>query len=397
MIDEFLLIKQSTQTIHLLFTVRDTRKLAQTLAGINEHLNGILSRRGKDGGSITRLEGERIIVEGVLVDLTRLLTVRSLAYDLCKREQHIDAIVCNAGIGGWTGLDWPRATWTILTDFMQAVTFPTYQASSVGAVTKQQVKSNDGQSQEPALGEVFTANVFGHYMLVHWLSLLMNAQSRIIWTSSLSAQPRYFVPDDFQHLNTTESYESSKRITDLLVLTSELSSTRPYVTSFFSVSSTTTPPTMYLVHPGIVKTAISMMPWFLHFIIVAVFYVARMAGSPWHTVLAYPGATSAVWVCLAPDSQLRAREVHEGKGKWGSVVDTQGNEGVKRTEVEGWGFNGIPGDVPPGSVSGKQGRYRERRPTTKESREHFEEHGMLAWREMEDLRTAWEKRLGPAL
>ena len=64
-----------------------------------------------------------------------------------------------------------------------------------------------------------------------------------------------------------------------------------------------------------------------------------------------------------------------------------------RTEIEGWGFGGDLGSpVPSGSIASKRSEYRG--PATKESREEFEEAGRRCWREMEELRVEWEKRLG---
>jgi 3-keto steroid reductase len=94
---------------------------------------------------------------------------------------------------------------------------------------------------------------------------------------------------------------------------------------------------------------------------------------------------------LAP--QLLEQESREGKGKWGSATGVQGDERVARTEVPGWGYCGRPGVVPSGSVT--TGHYRGRRATTREGREEFEECGRLVWKQMEEMRVEWERRLGP--
>lgn len=404
LIDEFLQTRPSSQSIHLLFTTRDVKKRSQTLQGINEHLGRSLKEVLSKDGSTDRYAGPRVTIQGVLVDLSRLLTVKTLAQQLRQELSRVDAVVCNAGIGGWNGLHWGNAIYDLLFDFMQATTFPTFQSCNVGAVTKRQLTDTANKVDEPPLGEVFAANVFGHYMLVHWLAPLLSSDSRIVWVSSLSAQPQYFSLNDFQRLGTSEAYESSKRVTDLMVLTSELPSTQEYVSSFFSSSSyrktrdstaKTSQPIMYTTHPGVVFTGINGLPSYLAIFILASFWIARWLGSPWHSIDAYKGAVSATWACLAPDEQLRDLEVRDGKGKWGSVVTVHGDEGVKRTEVDGWGFAGVVGPAPTGSVSGKQGRLRGMTKLTSEKRKDFEEQGRLVWHELEALRESWEKRLRP--
>jgi len=61
--------------------------------------------------------------------------------------------------------------------------------------------------------------------------------------------------------------------------------------------------------------------------------------------------------------------------------------------VQGWGYCGTPGVVPPGSVT--KGHYRGLQETTRERREEFEEVGRQVWKKMEEMRVQWEARLGP--
>ena len=335
------------------------------------------------------------------MDLTILLTVKALAKQLLARNQHLDAVVWNAGIAGWSGLNYPKATWDILTSMVQATTYPEFMICDVGLMTGEQLPSH-GQSHTfpgPKLGQVFTANVFGHYMLTHWLAPLMDGETRIIWASSVSATPRTFDIEDIQGIRSLSAYESSKRLTDLLVISSNLPSTRPQVESFLPFGSPAAGtrvdsrerPQMYITHPGVIATSISGVNWFISLCMLAVMYISRWIGSPWHPVTPYKGAVSTVFAALAPPSQLADLERREGKGKWGSATDVFGNERVVRTEIEGWGFGGEIGSVPSGSIAAKRRGYKQ---TTKEMREDFEEAGKRVWREMEDLRVEWEKRLG---
>lgn len=341
----------------------------------------------------------RVKLEGLLVDLTELLTVKALAQQLIKRGERLDAVFWNAGIAGWKGVNYLQATWDFMTGMIQATQYPQFMICDVGALTKPQLTGveKSQSSPEPRLGQVFTANLFGHYMLTHWLTRygILDGDSRIVWTTSISATPHTYNPDDFQGVRSLVAYESSKRLTDILVITAQLPSTKTYVDAFLpSSKSNPRPPEMYITHPGVVATSISGMNIIMTFMMVAVLYISRWIGSPWQLISPYKGSVSAVFAILAPPSQLSDLEEREGKGKWGSAADVFGNERVARTEIEGWGFGGEERSLsaPSGSLKTKRPGYRK---PTKEVREEFEEQGRRAWKEMEELRVEWEKRLGP--
>ncbi|KAK4545863.1 hypothetical protein LTR36_002427 [Oleoguttula mirabilis] len=415
LIDEFLYTRPQSQTLHLLFSTRDTRKSENTLKRLDAHLQKTLREANGRTLGISLLLEARVKIEGVSVDLTKLLTVKALAKQLLRRGQRIDAAIWNAGISGFMGLNYPKAIWCLCTDLLQATTYPTFPIHSIGGVAQRQIPAQQGEKaggstiatqngDEPKLGQIFLSNVFGHYMLTHWLAPLFTPASRIIWVSSISALPPTFSVNDVQGLQSPQPYEGSKRLTDLLVLNSEFPSAAPYVSTFLPADSssrsglsseTTVPrPKMYLTHPGIMGTSIAGIHWFLNIFTIAALYLARWLGSPWHPVSPYKGSISAVFAALAPASQLSDLEIREGKGKWGSATGVYGDERVARTDVEGWGFCGEVGKVPAGSVSGTAGRYRGYRATTRDMREQFEEDGRTVWREMEELRGEWEARLG---
>jgi 3-keto steroid reductase len=360
---------------------------------LNAHIQKTLREANGKTMGISLLLEKRVKIEGVLVDLAQLVTVKALAQQLLQRVQKLDAVVWNAGIGGWTSTNWPRAIWTLLTDILQASTWPTYQNSEIGSLAKQKGLA---AGKETALGQVFAANVFGHYMLTHWLSPLFASDSRIVWVGSVTALPHFFSLSDIQCLRAHDAYESSKRLTDLLVLTSNLPSTKSYTQDFFSTSTSTAsaPPKMYVTHPGILATSIASVFWLIEPFMIAFFYLARWLGSPWHTVTAYKAAVSPCFCVLAPAAQLEDLEARDGKGKWGSAINAAGDERVARTETEGWGWSGKVGETPSGSVTGSLGRWRNMKVTGKEERENFEADGLEAWKQMEALRVEWEARLG---
>ena len=287
---------------------------------------------------------------------------------------------------------------------MAAVTYPKYKISGVGFTTPPQISDIQEFSNipQPPLAEVFCANVFGHYLLTHQLMPLLTqplSAGRIIWISSLEAVASTLSPVDMQCLYGPLAYESSKRLTDVLALTSRLPSTRPFVSCFASPPQSSRPPAnppltakekktpaMYVAHPGICATAIVPLPLILHTLMKIAFYLARWLGSPWHTIQAYKGACAPTWLALSSDEELDAacherssvademysHNKNNGGGggcrpsKWGSSTDRRGRECVARTAVEG------------------------------EEEEGWERLGQRCWAQMEELRQEWEERLDGA-
>ncbi|KAA6411167.1 MAG: hypothetical protein FRX48_05479 [Lasallia pustulata] len=335
LVDEFLETRPLSQALSLIFTTRDSKKAHDTLSRLQLHLKKRTKR-------LKPLSETRIAFQPEQLDLTSLRSVQKLSTHLLSSLPRLDTIILNAGSGGFTGINWPVAIWSILTLFPHSVTYPTFKISSVG---------------HPPLGQIFCSNIFGHYLLCHALAPLLSHRapnsspppgSRVIWISSLEAYAYTFSPSDIQGLHAPAAYESSKRLTDILALTASLPSTKPWTDSFFSVppsSVNATKPKIYVTHPGICATTIVALPLLLHWTMILAFYLARLLGSPWHTLWAYKGACAPVWVALAEQSQLDAMEEEGGAGKWGSSVDRAGEERVTRTEVEGWGFGGRVGDA----------------------------------------------------
>ena len=435
MIDEFVVSRPSFQCLSLVLTTRDSKKSNDTVRSLEKHI----ARQSK---ALDTPLKHRVFLQPEQLDLSSLRSVNKLSERLLDNIPQLDCIVCNAGVGGCIGLNWPYAIWTILTDLICAVTWPQYRLGSIGETTAPQTVENgseDVTQDEPALGQVFTSNIFGHYVLSHALVPLLSASpdgGRIIFTSSLEPRPLHFNPDDMQALKHDKAYESSKQLTDLLALTSTLPSTRPFVERFVSTSSprasqsidlldneisgSSTPPDstdstpppaitladheyhpptapspkIYLSQPGICATSFVPLNFFLYYSMLAVMYIARWLGSTWHTCSAYKGACATVWLALADQEELEDMEQRDGKGKWGSAVDRAGHERVMRTVVEGWGLGGRMGEE---KVRVRKGTRREiEREVTKEDREEFEEIGRESWKAMEALRVMWEQRLRDA-
>ncbi|KAH0612231.1 uncharacterized protein H6S33_010283 [Morchella sextelata] len=346
-LDEFLTTHPPTHHLTLILTTRSASKGAATLTTLTKHLVHNLPPTATSRITLTHYQ----------VDLTNLLSINALATALSRNYTKLDYAFLNAGMGAFTGIDWLNATTSMLTNWVHAVTCPTFKLQATGWTTTQPAPL------EGELGSVFCANVFGHYYLTaELMPLLGRGQGRIIWTSSLEAYPWTFDAADIQALKATHSYESTRRLTDVLALTAGLPATAPYADKFFGgVGKGGRRPKTYLTHPGVCATAIVPLNIVLWWCMVAAFYVARWLGSPWHTISSYSGARAAVWLALAGEEELEERGAD--KVKWGSSVVTGGKEGVKATEVEGEG--GV----------------------------EWEELGRECWRLMEELREEWKGKL----
>lgn len=324
----------------------------------------------------------------------------TLSEKLSHNLPRLDVIILNAGYGGLIGVNWPEAIWKILTDFPSSVTYPTYAISGVGYTTKRQILQVN--EEEPALGQIFCSNIFGHYMLISYLAPLLNRarpattkdtaarSGRVIWISSLEAYANTFSPEDIQGLKTTSAYKSSKRLTDILALTSSLPSSKGEANKWLQTStSEPSRPNIYLTHPGICATSFVPLNIIMYYAMTLVMYLARWLGSKWHTVSSYKGAYAPVWLALAPQEELNAFEA-DGAGKWGSCVDVAGNERATRTEVEGWG---IRGKVEPLIQEYRKWRRKGVRDVTKEQRDDFEQLGRDCWAQMNRLNEDWRRRM----
>ncbi|KAI9375308.1 hypothetical protein BJX61DRAFT_494637 [Aspergillus egyptiacus] len=400
--DEFLTSRQNDhRSLTVIFTTRSSKKGSDTLRRLQGHLRTSV----RDPSAAARVT---FVPENV--DLCNLLSVRALSRRLNRNFPKLDAIVLNAGIGGWTGLNWPLAIWTVCTDLIHAVSWPSYKIAPAGLITGNQTSTL--ADKEPRLGTIFCANVFGHYMLAHNVMPLLhrsgspNGPGRVIWVSSLEATPKFLNPDDIQGLHTLAPYESSKALTDVLSLTSNLPSTAPWVTSFYSANEqntstdtdrttdSQTAPNTYLSHPGICGTGIIPLAAPLFYAMMMSFWLARLLGSPWHTISTYMGACAPVWLALSKQSDLDAAEgpyqrQGGGRAKWGSSTSRCGANRSVSTELEGWGYGGVVG---PAILDEDRSRRRKRGAAdlTAEEKEKFEELGRKCWRQMEELRKAWD-------
>ncbi|KAI9900711.1 hypothetical protein N3K66_004973 [Trichothecium roseum] len=438
LIDEFLATRPETSHLVLLPTTRSATKSAETVRHLYAHAarSASSSPRFSTSPAAASAAAARVHVLSPQLDLCDIPAIYELADDLCTGTlsnpaggvgghlrgvaiPRLDSIVCNAAYGGWSGVNYAVAVWKMLTDgFVQSVTWPTFKNALPTALLNK--KKGYDYPDEPLLGEVFSACVFGHYLLARRLLPLLNrpagsalSPGRIIWSSSVEAVRDVFSASDLQAFRPGAApYESAKRLTDVLSLTHTLPSVRKYSTPYLTADSDDSDDNndddqddavvrarMYLTHPGVVASTLFPLPWFLFWAYELSLAFARWAGSPWHTVDAYSGAKSAAYVVLQPQAALDERDAE--RVKWGSASDRSLAVDVKRTEVEGWGWQGrVEGGKEDGDEAGVAGVFRKsvgrKRgvvDVSEESLAEFEETGAEVWRQMEELREKWEEIL----
>ncbi|KAL9622349.1 MAG: hypothetical protein Q9160_003360 [Pyrenula sp. 1 TL-2023] len=416
LIDEHLSDRLSHEHLTLVITTRSVRKSEETIQRLRRRL-----QTHTDTSPQADSINSRLSFHAENLELTSLLSVYECAQRLCDAIPKLDVAILNAGIGGWIGNNWPLAWWRTATDLVQAVTWPPFKLAPAGLVTDPQLPESITVSRgsgEPILGKLFCANVFGHYVLVHQLlpllrSIKLQSPGRIVWISSIEACQSHFDINDLQGVRTLSPYESSKRLTDILVLTSNLPSCRDTVASYLSLPSTpqrtsvsegegmpsareqakvdlTSPPTIHVAQPGICATSVFPLPLILKLCMLASVYIARFLGSPWHNVSAYLGATAPIWLACVDQETLQKED--RRRALWGSTINRLGTKTeARRTDVEGWGQRGQANEKWWGGTGSAGGRKRGTTDATAEDIERFEELGRQCWEEMEKLRTSWDE------
>ncbi|KAK4195226.1 putative 3-keto-steroid reductase [Triangularia verruculosa] len=419
LIDDYLTTRSLTSHLILIPTTRSPQKSQETITALRSHTKKFAESspalRSRTGQNYNPQQAtRRIHILSVQIDLCNLPTITAAADQLLNgtlsspsttplfesltnvKIPRLDSIIFNAGIGGWYGLNWTKVAHNIFTKgLVSATTWPTFKGGNSGQ-TIHPIPSSKEQ-----MGQVFCANVFGHYLfaqkLVPLLSRLKSsrlAPGRIIWESSIDADWDTFSLDDLQALRTDAAYESTKRLTDILALTSSLPTSKPYVEEYFSSSTSAekAPPKIYLAHPGIVQTTLFPLNAFMFFWYQVVLYLVRWLGSPWHPITGYNGSYAPAWLALAEQEALDSEGAE--KIKWGSAADRWGRCYVRKTEVDGWGWEGRVEEVEELRRQGKMtGRKGGMELVSEERLVEFEELGGKVWRRLEGLRAEWEKRL----
>ncbi|WFD33459.1 3beta-hydroxysteroid 3-dehydrogenase [Malassezia cuniculi] len=282
------------------------------------------------------------VIDTVSLDLASAQSTIACASELARRYPYLTHMILNAGGASWIGVDWLRATFSMLVNLHAAVTRPTYKLQRSGEV------SADGY------GKVWELNVGMHYVLANRLRPLLcatpyNSPSRIIWTGSLEAAMRDYHEDDMECLDPAKSphaYESTKYQCELAALGMD-DRLR---------GAGTKEPRVYTAHPGIVASSIFagvIYSWML-VLMRCVFYLARWTGSPHHPIDAYKGAVAASHVAIAPVEAL------DSTVRYGARCTIFGREYVTAEPIDGWDGPPSQGMLPHNTVGGLARRLVER-------------------------------------
>lgn len=258
------------------------------------------------------------VIDTIALDLASAASTVACTKELSLRYPYLTHVVLNAGGASWIGVDWLRATLSMIFNLHTAVTRPTYKLQRSGEV------SADG------FGWVWELNVGMHYVLANRLRPLLcatpyNSPSRIVWTGSLEASMADYNESDMECLDAAKSphpYESTKYQCELAALGMD------NILRGTGIKE----PRVYTAHPGIVASSIFagvIYSWML-VLMRFVFYLARWTGSPHHPIDAYKGAVAASHVALAPVESL------DSTVRYGARCTITGREYVASEQIDGW-------------------------------------------------------------
>ncbi|KAL5036508.1 3-keto-steroid reductase [Batrachochytrium dendrobatidis] len=221
------------------------------------------------------VEGEERI-QLVLMDLSNTASVFAACDDIKNRFDRIDFLILNAGI-------MPISHMSLSGAFKDLFTRPATLAKTGGDALIQRT----GTVTSEGLGEVFSANVFGHYIIVRELEDIMikSKSPRIVWMSSTTASPSAMSFEDYQCLKGKYPYESSKRMCEILSLEMNSDLAKKGIHSFIASPGN--------VSSGITQGAIA------GFVLVGVLIILRCLGMSGINITGKNGATSTLHLITA--------------------------------------------------------------------------------------------------
>ncbi|RHZ82979.1 hypothetical protein Glove_101g44 [Diversispora epigaea] len=239
------------------------------------------------------------LIDIVIVDVSSVNSIFKFCRKLKKKYDHIDLLFCNAGILSCVYVDWWIFPHQLLSNPKELFTDTKSIIQPVGNLT------------EEGLGETFACNIFGHYVMIHQLEDMLAAagHARIIWTSSCTARRDDYNPIDYQCIEGSSPYESSKYITDII---SVALNSRLNQRNIFS----------FTTHPGVVATNIvsDHLGFVMGKLMKIGFYTARILGLKEETITAWNGSYSNYIVATQPIENLNKYHKYGSYVKpWGSV------------------------------------------------------------------------------
>jgi len=283
----------------------------------------LLSSRPDDNGH-ARAFHSRCDVQIHELDLASMSSVVSFVSTMREKMPYISHLVCNAGVASFKSINWVGCISQLIRDPVNAVARPDYYVQYVGEVSPDN------------LGWVWQSNVFSHFVLFRELQdLLVKTpfdSARVIWCSSLEASPKYYDSEDWQLTKTEHSYECSKYQIDIIAVNLDRIA--------LNSNDEGKPIRHFVSEPGVCSTSISraLVSGILDYIKTLLFYLARLCGSPYHSIDPFKAALVTVHLILVPICFIpllldndRSKPV-----RFGAQTGLWGDERVGVTVVREW-------------------------------------------------------------
>ena len=278
-----------------------------------------MERAQQAGDLIEKFNSEQektrdIKIVPIVLDLADMHSIKQTYEKLQKEFSEINYIFLNAALGVCSGINWFQAVKEMISNPLNAVTDPHYKIQKVGLTSK------DG------MGLILQTNVFGpFYLMKKLLPLLTKGNGVVIWISSLRSDPNYLPLDDLELINSPTPYEGSKRMIDLLHLSTYKELKRKDVYQ-------------YVVQPGIFvsQSFYQHLNIITYYLMMLMFYLARRWGSYWHTIDPYKAANAATYVCTFNDRDFERQDI-----KYGSATYNDGVEHIKPEEIDDSGMKDV--------------------------------------------------------
>ncbi|XP_056605625.1 3-keto-steroid reductase [Triplophysa dalaica] len=218
------------------------------------------------------------------LDVGNMHSVIRAAEEFKTKYKRLDYLYLNAGI-----MPNPRVDFKAFYKGLFSRNVVRMFATGEGILTQEDKVTPDG------LQEVFSTNLFGHFLLVRELEPLLcqtDHNSLAIWTSSSNAQRTAFSLDDIQHQKGREPYSSSKYASDLL----SLALNRRY--NSHGVFSS-------VICPGLVMTNLTygILPSFFWTLIMPIMWLIRIFTNTF-TLTPYNGAEALFWLFMQKPESL---------------------------------------------------------------------------------------------
>ncbi|CAN0187476.1 3-keto-steroid reductase/17-beta-hydroxysteroid dehydrogenase 7 [Lampetra fluviatilis] len=233
------------------------------------------------------------------VDVSHVESVYRAAQQIKQRYKRLDYLYLNAGI-----MPNPRVNWSAYFSGLFSRNVVRMFATGEGLLTQEDSVNEDG------LQNVFTTNVFGHFILIRQLEDLLcrpDTPSQLVWTSSSNARASAFDASDPQHKKGCEPYSSSKYAVDLL----SVALNQQYNEKGLYSS---------VVCPGLVMTNMTynILPAFFWTLILPIMWLIRIFTNS-YTLSPKNGAEALVWLFekkpVTLDPLVKYKSSTSGMGK----------------------------------------------------------------------------------